>query len=519
MLEVDTGHEIILMHFHEGKGIRQIAKELKIHRKTVRSRIEHFEQLRRSQFGEGKSSMAVISKYLQTGATYDSSTRSRPKLTEQITSQIDACLAENEKKREDGRRKQQLKKIDIHEKLTAAGIKVSYSSICKYIAAKDKAKRTQEAFIKQGYEPGGACEFDWGEVRLNVDGSYRRFYMAVFTSAYSNYRFAILFERQNSLSFREAHIIFFAHVGGVWHQMTYDNMRVAIAEFVGKTEKMPTEALSSLSHWYVFRWRFCNIARGNEKGHVERSVEYVRRKVFAFRDEFESLEDAQMYLVERLSELNQRVPNGAKKSPYDMLLEEKSGLVGYPGKMECFDGDHCKVDKYATICVGTNRYSVPDRFTGKMVFVKNYSSHIQVYEGEEIVCRHPRSYKRFDWQINLNHYLVTLKRKPGAIADSIALKQAPSWIRALYKEHFLHDSRSFIELLQYCQTNNISHAQLKATSDRLSRQYPANVDADHIIALLGNQPDDSSKAPKIQGPDPIAEQSMKNLTELTSMME
>jgi hypothetical protein len=44
------------------------------------------------------------------------------------------------------------------------------------------------------------------------------------------------------------------------------------------------------------------------------------------------------------------------------------------------------------------------------------------------------------------------------------------------------------------------------------------VDADHIIALLGNQPDDSSRAPKIQGPDPIAEQSMKNLTELTSMM-
>lgn len=78
--------------------------------------------------------------------------------------------------------------------------------------------------------------------------------------------------------------------------MVYDNMRVAIASFVGKTEKIPTEGLLQLSRWYQYQYRFCNTAKGNEKGHVERSVEYVRRKVFGFKDTFKTIQEAQDHL-------------------------------------------------------------------------------------------------------------------------------------------------------------------------------------------------------------------------------
>lgn len=54
-------------------------------------------------------------------------------------------------------------------------------------------------------------------------------------------------------------------------------MKVAVKRFVGRQEKEPTEALLKLSTYYGFAFRFCN---GNEKGHVERSVEYIRRKAF-----------------------------------------------------------------------------------------------------------------------------------------------------------------------------------------------------------------------------------------------
>jgi hypothetical protein len=45
----------------------------------------------------------------------------------------------------------------------------------------------------------------------------------------------------------ESHNEFFAHIGGVFHEMVYDNMRVAVAEFVGRHEKQPTRALTNLS--------------------------------------------------------------------------------------------------------------------------------------------------------------------------------------------------------------------------------------------------------------------------------
>lgn len=49
----------------------------------------------------------------------------------------------------------------------------------------------QETFIKHDYVPGSVREFDWGEVKLYIGGKSRRFYMAAFTSAYSNYGLSI----------------------------------------------------------------------------------------------------------------------------------------------------------------------------------------------------------------------------------------------------------------------------------------------------------------------------------------
>jgi hypothetical protein len=326
----------------------------------------------------------------------------------------------------------------------------------------------------------------------------------------------MLFQRQDSLAFKEAHICFFEHIDGVYQQMVYDNMRVAIAQFVGKTEKVPTEGLLQLSRWYTYSWRFCNMAKGNEKGHVERSVEYVRRKTFGFKDNFETFQEAQAYLLSRTAELNQRPGTDLGDSPAAKLELERKGLFTHPGRMECFAGENHKVDKYSTICFGTNRYSVPDHLIGKMVFAKIYSQWIKLYDIDNVLCQHPRLYQRHSWQIDLNHYLVTLQRKPGAVAGSIALKQAPEWIRSMYAHHFTHDARSFIELLQYCQFHDVDNQRLKAAVDKLSHSFCAAITADHVIALLGNR---EEEVPTIlQQPDPIVLRSMENLKELAAMM-
>jgi hypothetical protein len=513
MLEVETNHQIILLFFREGLSIRKIARKLKIHRDTVKARIDEYEQFKASPLSDQDKPRSLLNQYLKTGPVYDSSGRGKRKLTEAIIAIIDSCLQENEAKRLDGRMKQRLKKIDIHEKILTAGHAISYCVVCEYIRA--KVAQTHEAFIRQGYAEGSSCEFDWGEIKIRVDGKLRRYYLAVFTSAFSNYRYALIFERQDSLAFKEAHIRFFEHVGGVYQQMVYDNMRVAVAQFVGRNEKTPTEGLLQLSRWYQFQWRFCNAAKGNEKGHVERSVEFVRRKVFGFKDEFTSVQEGQIYLLERLGELNKR-SGSHSESAMVRLDKERKGLCSHPGRMECFAGENHKVDKYSTICFGTNRYSVPDHLIGKMVFVKIYSHQIKIYDSVGVLCHHERLYERFSWQIDLNHYLVTLRRKPGAVAGSVALKQAPQWLQTMFTNHFTHDARSFIELLQYCQFNDISNDQLQISVEKLSHRFSAGITADHVIALLGNRVEEVP--PNCSEPDAIALRSIENLKELASMM-
>jgi predicted DNA-binding protein YlxM (UPF0122 family) len=514
MLEVETNHQIILLFYREGLSIRKIAKKLKIHRDTVKARITQYEQFKASPLSDQDKPGSLLNQYLKTGSVYNSANRSKRRLTDDIVAIIDKCLQDNEAKRLDGRIKQQLKKIDIHEQILSAGHTISYSIVCEHI--RTKLAQSREAYIRQGYQEGFCCEFDWAEVKLHVDGRYRRYYLAVFTSAFSNYRYAMVFQRQDSLAFKEAHICFFEHTGGVFQQMVYDNMRVAIASFVGKTEKVPTEGLLQLSRWYQYQWRFCNTAKGNEKGHVERSVEYVRRKVFGFKDHFKTLCEAQSYLLSRVLELNARPGTDQRDSATVKLQLERKGLYPHPGRMECFAGENHKVDKYSTICLGTNRYSVPDHMIGKMVFAKIYSQGIKIYDANSVLCYHNRLYERHSWQIDLNHYLVTLQRKPGAVAGSVALKQSPPWVQSMYSNHFLHDARSFIELLQYCQFHDIDNQQLKASVDKLSHQLCTAITTDHIIALLGNQHQEVATAS--QEPDPIALRSLENLLELASMM-
>lgn len=514
MLEVETNHQIILLYFREGLSIRKIAKRLNIHRDTVKARIGQYEQFKASPISDQDKPGSLLNQYLKTGSVYNSATRKKRKLNDDIIAIIDKCIAENEAKRLDGRMKQRLKKIDIHEQILSAGHVISYSVVCDYI--KTKVSRFEESFIRQVYQEGYCCEFDWAEVKLNIGGKYKRYYLAVFTSAFSNYRFCLLFEHQDSLAFKEAHICFFEHIGGVYQTMVYDNMRVAIAQFVGSNEKIPTESLLQLSRWYQYKWRFCNTDRGNEKGHVERSVEYIRRKVFAFKDTFNSFGEARQHLSGRVSELNKRASPSTKISPYTGLQNERKGLYSYPGSMECFAGENCKVDKYSTICFGTNRYSVPDHLIGKMVFVKIYSQQLKIYFDNNILCHHERTYERFSWKIDLNHYLNTLRHKPGAVAGSIALKQAPGWVQLIYDNHFFNDARSFIELLQYCQANNIDDNKLKGCVAKLSRQFAGGLTTTHVIAMLGNQVPDVSVAD--QQPDSIAIQAMENLQQLEAMM-
>jgi len=478
-----TQQEIILRKTREGKSQRQISRELRISRRTVKKHLEAYEAYRKS----GISQEGSLINYLTQSPVYDSSKRTKRQLIPEVQGIIDGLLEENRRKVKEGMGKQLLKKRDILEILWDRGYEIGYTTVCNYIREQEHPPGAKEAYIRQEYQRGDTCEFDWGEVKLIIGGKRMKVNMSVFTSAYSNYRYGSLYRRQATLSFMETHVEFFSHIGGSYREMVYDNMRVAVARFVGRKEKEPTRALLQLRGHYQFTHRFCNAYRGNEKGHVERSVEYVRRKVFGMRSEFDTLEDARHYLEERLEKLNGTIQQLTGKTAKQMLEEERSALLPVKVPLACSESVELRVDKYSTLSYGTNRYSVPDHLVGKFIDAKIYSDKLEIYYQNDLVSTHPRSYDRHQWIIKVDHYLDTFRVKPGALAGSVALARV-GYLKELYEKFFKGNPRDFIDLLYYCHSHQVDGESLEMTVNRLLEYTPGKITGEKIMALLGNKP-------------------------------
>ena len=490
MINMVDKNSILIKYYREGESKSSISRDLKISRKTVRKYIEEHEQ---------KTNLSQVSKHLEKGLSsrpvYNVSSRIKVKLTQEIEEEIKYCLEQNDKKFNQGLRKQIMKKIDIHEYLLSKGYEIGYTTICNYI--REKESLGKESFIKQIYKPGKVCEFDWGDVKIFIDGKLQTFNMAVFTSAYNNYRWAKLFHRQDTLAFSQSHIDFFSHLHGVHKELVYDNMRVVIARFVGRTEKKPTEALLELSNYYKFGFRFCNIRKGNEKGHVERSVEYVRRKSFCMKDKFANIAEANKHLQESCDKLNNTAQQLSENKTANELFEiEKLYLYESKIPYKCFKDEYAKVDKYSTIILYGNRYSVPDFLVGKLLDVRVFAERIDAYYNTELVCNHVRSYGAHTWTLDINHYLTTLIRKPGALKSSMVFSQLSSQVKNIYKEYFINESKDFIELLQYCKNNEISFETIEKAIKKVKQITPTNITKDKALAVMNKENESVKKEKK-----------------------
>ena len=279
MISLVQKQTIIIKH-REGMSNRQIAAELGIDKNTVNTYVNEYErELRELLASSPEMDDAALPPGIMESPKYNTENRDISEASKAALPVIEECLAENVRKRESGRSKQQMRKIDIYHYLKKNGYKISYSTVKRLI--RDIDKRSREAYIHQIHNPSDETEFDWGEVKLDIGGTgYAKYQMAVFSSAYGNHRFARLYRTQDTAAFQESHVDYFAYCKGVYRTVVYDNMKVAVADFVGPTEKEPTAALLELSSYYGFSFRFCNVRRGNEKGHVERSVDIVRHRAF-----------------------------------------------------------------------------------------------------------------------------------------------------------------------------------------------------------------------------------------------
>lgn len=408
--------------------------------------------------------------------------------------------------------KQQMKMIDMHEKLLEEGYSISYTTVRNFV--NKEVQKSREVFIRRHCEPGYEVEFDWGEVKLEIGGKIRSYSLAVFTLAHSNYRFAMLYQSETQVCVLDVHAKFIEHIGFIPSVFTYDNMRTVVKSFVGNEKKI-TDSMINLSNYYGFKIRLCGARKGNEKGHVERSVEFIRRKSFSSQFNFTSLREAENHLLAILLKLNNRNHHEHKISHIELMKNEKA--VSSPA-IAPFDGAElieCRVDKYSTVTISQNRYSVPEGHVGQYIKAKVGAKEIKLFIDGELAAEHPRNWGLHQWVMNINHFLKTFEKKKGAIAQSECLRQAPKKIKNLYHDHYIGKEKEFIELLLYIKEKNNLEDILYAIQE-LSQLGASYVTTERILFICEQSP--TAKLTTIDR-DETTNQSERNMKAYASLFE
>jgi hypothetical protein len=244
-----------------------------------------------------------------------------------------------------------------------------------------------------------------------------------------------LYTNEKKAVFMDSHVRFFEMMGGSWREIVYDNMRNVVSKFIGKNKKELNEDLLKMSLYYGFKINVTNCFKANEKGHVESSVQILRNQIFADTWKFNSLEDAQEYANSQLLKHNEG----------SQIEEEKKHLRPYRPPLELGIISEPKVNPSSLISVDRVFYSVPEYLVGKRVIVKKYHNEIRVYSNNELVAMHKRAYDKGSMYIDIYHYLNTLKKKPGAVRNSVALKSIPR-LKAIFDTYYTGQPKKFIEL-------------------------------------------------------------------------
>lgn len=458
----------ILKLKEQGLSNRSIASTLGINRKTVNKYWNeykaNFEKLEKTN---NSSEILKIQEDIVSKPKYNSESRVRRKITPECLKALENILNDEDKKAQVlGTNKQALTKQQIYELLGKQGFDISYSSVVLEIK---KIKQSgNECFIKQDYEYGDRLEYDFGEVKLVINGIVKKYYIAVLSSPAGNFRWCYLYDNCKKDVFLDSHVKFFKMIGGVWKEVVYDNMRNVVSKFIGKNEKELNEDLVKMSIYYGFDINVTNAFSGNEKGYVEGSVKYLRNKIFAENYKFNSEESAIEYMESQLMKLNEN----------SKIEEEKEKLKATKPPLELADIRKSVVNKYSFVQIENNFYSVPEYLVGLTVTSKIYYNKILIYSNNEFVCEHKKLDGEKKISADIRHYLKTLTFKPGALKNSYVLKSNPK-LKSIFDKYYSNNPNKFIDLISKNKEKNDEELEktLISNSDNLIEniKYSSNI--------------------------------------------
>jgi transposase len=144
-----------------------------------------------------------------------------------------------------------------------------------------------EAYLRLDTLPGEQGQVDWGHFGpIRVGSTTRQLSCFALVLSWSRACYARFALDQTLESFLRGHV---TALQGIPRTLLYDNLKSVVLERVGDHIRFHPRVLELAGH-YHFAPQPCAVARGNEKGRVERFLGYLRHSFFAARA-FRSVDD------------------------------------------------------------------------------------------------------------------------------------------------------------------------------------------------------------------------------------
>jgi transposase len=279
-----------------------------------------------------------------------------------------------------------------------------------------RPRKPAEAFMRLRTLPGEQGQVDWAFFGKITCGRAVRLLMAfVMVLSYSRRIFLKFFTDSRMGAFLAGHVAAFNHFGGVPRVELYDNLKSAVLERKGEAIRFHPTLLELAAH-YRYEPRPVAVARGNEKGRVERAIRYARTSFFPART-FTDLADLnRQALAWCTGPADLRtVPDERTLTVREAFDLEQPKLLPLPGnEFPAEDRLEVRVGKTPYARFDLNDYSVPHDRVRRTLTLSATTDRVRLLDDGVVVAEHPRSFDR-DQQIeDPGHIAALVERKREA---------------------------------------------------------------------------------------------------------
>ncbi|HYA36922.1 MAG TPA: IS21 family transposase [Candidatus Methylomirabilis sp.] len=286
----------------------------------------------------------------------------------------------------------------------------------RHLIACHRPRPKAEAYLRLRSLPGEQAQVDWAHFGHLQIGRARRPLMAfVMVLSYSRQIFLRFFPDARMESFLRGHVGAFAAWQGVPRVLLYDNLKSAVLERHGAAIRFHPTLLGFAGH-YRYEPRPVAVARGNEKGRVERAIRYVRDSFFAARS-FVDLDDlnaqAETWCIGPAAD--RRCPDEPQRTVRAVFAEEVGRLLALPDNpAPLLERVTVSVGKTPYVRFDLNDYSIPHTHVRRVLSVLADPHEVRIVDGAEVLAVHRRSYDKGAQIEAADHVQALVEQKRAA---------------------------------------------------------------------------------------------------------